>query len=281
MGKDTGQKIGALVGLVEEVDVNDDEPGWGEYLRVKVMVDLSKPLARGRMLHVQNRSIWIAFKYEKLSKFCNKCGVIIHGRLGCSRFGRRRSPSNEEEQLYGPWLRVIFPTRRGMGGDPRSGRNRATGDEGVPQTQRTGATVGCHTRTSPMDEDSGEGGADDSIGRNPSRLVVSPIIDKKCKLREGINEEDTYHIGRIITGGSAEEYTRELRGGKDIESPQNGKSDVENPTVSNWANSGKLPQKFVDHWDSVLNRMIWHNLGEGENIQLEKDLGSVHVFPTC
>jgi hypothetical protein len=85
MGKSTGEKIGSSVGSVEEVDVSDEEAGWGEYLRVKVSIDLSKPLARGRMLHVNDRSSWIAFKYEKLPKFCYSCGIINHGLLGCSQ----------------------------------------------------------------------------------------------------------------------------------------------------------------------------------------------------
>lgn len=35
MGKDTRYQIGSIVGLVEEVDVNKDGVGWGEYLWVK------------------------------------------------------------------------------------------------------------------------------------------------------------------------------------------------------------------------------------------------------
>lgn len=57
MGKETSQKIGTSVGRVEDVDVDDDEPGWGEYLRVKIELDLSKPLARGRKLYVQNKAL--------------------------------------------------------------------------------------------------------------------------------------------------------------------------------------------------------------------------------
>jgi hypothetical protein len=47
MGKSIGEKIGSSVGLVEEVDVLEEAAGWGEYLRVKVSIELSKPLARG------------------------------------------------------------------------------------------------------------------------------------------------------------------------------------------------------------------------------------------
>jgi hypothetical protein len=83
MGKKIGHKIGSLIGTVEEVDVFDGEAGWGEYLRVRVMMDVTKPLARGRMLHLKGQSVWIEFKYERLPRFCFHCGVIRHGSGGC------------------------------------------------------------------------------------------------------------------------------------------------------------------------------------------------------
>jgi hypothetical protein len=56
------------VGLVEEVDVDETGIGWGEYFRVLIILDLSKPL-RGRVLKLQNKSISLAFQYEKIPKF--------------------------------------------------------------------------------------------------------------------------------------------------------------------------------------------------------------------
>jgi hypothetical protein len=47
MGKEVGRKIGAFIGVVEDVDVQDNELGWGEYIRVKIPVESTKPLARG------------------------------------------------------------------------------------------------------------------------------------------------------------------------------------------------------------------------------------------
>lgn len=43
-----GIQIGSSVGHVEEVETDEDKIGWGEYLRVRIRLDLSKPLARGR-----------------------------------------------------------------------------------------------------------------------------------------------------------------------------------------------------------------------------------------
>ncbi|XP_062173686.1 uncharacterized protein LOC133879165 [Alnus glutinosa] len=118
MGKEVGQKIGASVGTVDDIDILDDEVGWGEYLRVRIVLDITKPLARGRMLHLEDKSIWIPFKYEKIPKFCYSCGVIKHCKTGCRNLGNRRSGG---EAPFGSWLKVSLPGRR-MGGAERYGR---------------------------------------------------------------------------------------------------------------------------------------------------------------
>lgn len=47
MQKRVGEKVGRSLGTVEEVKVDDDEVGWGKKLRVRVKIDITKPLARG------------------------------------------------------------------------------------------------------------------------------------------------------------------------------------------------------------------------------------------
>jgi hypothetical protein len=82
MSKEVGLSIGATVGEVEEVDVRDDGVGWGKFFRVRIILDLSKPLPRGQTIKVRDKSLWVSFKYEKLPKFCFKCGVVQHGGRG-------------------------------------------------------------------------------------------------------------------------------------------------------------------------------------------------------
>jgi len=113
MDKKFGLKIGATVGEVIELDVDDDEPGWGTFLRARICVDITKPLPRGRLLHLNNQSLWIAFKYEKLPRFCFKCGRIIHGKQGCVKVGSSKQPYTGEDSQYGPWLKVSFPPKKG------------------------------------------------------------------------------------------------------------------------------------------------------------------------
>ena len=135
-----GQQIGSSIGHVEEVDVDDGGIGWREFLRVKITLDLHKPLVRGRMLKINGSSTLVGFQYERLPKFCFRCGVIKHGATGCSvAKGSRKQNATIE---YGAWLRAtspkrVFggktgfkpdirePPRRGCGGEndrPRHGR---------------------------------------------------------------------------------------------------------------------------------------------------------------
>lgn len=136
MGKETGVKLGTMVGRVEEVDTNVEGVGWGEYLRVRLHVNLTKPLVRGRVLKVRDRTIWITFQYEKISWFCIKRGVIRHGCASCPLGGLRKIHDKDADDEFGPWLHASSPKRwldrnRGRnGGDsmetedyPRRGRD--------------------------------------------------------------------------------------------------------------------------------------------------------------
>jgi hypothetical protein len=109
MGREVGLKLGASVGKVEKVDTEKDGVGWGEFLRVKINIDLYKPLCRGRMLKFDGKSTLVGFKYEHLPKFCFHCGVICHGVEGCLK---RTNMGNQEVNQFGLWLRAASPTRR-------------------------------------------------------------------------------------------------------------------------------------------------------------------------
>jgi hypothetical protein len=111
MGREVGLHVGSTVGEVEDIDVLEDGVGWGEYLRVKIRIDLSKPLARGRMIKVQDKEIWVAFQYKKIPRFCFTCGVVMHSSPKCGEYGGRRTQRAEETEEYGPWLQVSSPRR--------------------------------------------------------------------------------------------------------------------------------------------------------------------------
>ncbi|GLT53040.1 hypothetical protein SLA2020_263370 [Shorea laevis] len=64
MNRGVGQKIGATMGEVLDVDVAGVGAGWGSSLRIQVNIDVTKPLERGCALRLEGRSVWVTFKYE-------------------------------------------------------------------------------------------------------------------------------------------------------------------------------------------------------------------------
>lgn len=88
MNCECGERIGRSLGVVEGVEVDDDDVGWGTFLRVKILLDLTKPIARGRKETINGSKFWIPLKYEKLSRFCFKSGRILHEGNNCQQSGQ-------------------------------------------------------------------------------------------------------------------------------------------------------------------------------------------------
>jgi hypothetical protein len=112
MGREVALQVGATVGEVEDVDVLDDGVGWGEYLRVKIRLDLTKPLSKRRIIKVQENDLWVAFQYEKIPRFCFTCGTVVHCSKRCGEYGGRKVQRAEGSEDFGPWLRVASPNKR-------------------------------------------------------------------------------------------------------------------------------------------------------------------------
>jgi hypothetical protein len=115
MNKSVGTKIGSSLGELVDIDVAGDGMGWGSYLRLRVVIDLMKPLDRGRALSLAGKSSWVEFKYEKLPLFCYRCGCIIHGSNRCPVISNTRL-NKEETKPWGSWLRAFDPKRKGARG---------------------------------------------------------------------------------------------------------------------------------------------------------------------
>jgi hypothetical protein len=57
MNREVGLKIGASIGEVEDVKAVRDGGGWSRGLRVRIQVDLAKPLERGRALKFNGKQV--------------------------------------------------------------------------------------------------------------------------------------------------------------------------------------------------------------------------------
>ncbi|XP_075674845.1 uncharacterized protein At4g02000-like [Castanea sativa] len=106
--KDVGLRIGETLGRVEKVDVDDKGFCLGNYLWIRVLVDISTPLCRGRLVRMGGPlPTWVDFKYERLPIFCYWCGLVDHDEKDCMQWMRSKESLRAEDKQYGPWLRAV------------------------------------------------------------------------------------------------------------------------------------------------------------------------------
>lgn len=73
---------------VVEVDREEDEVTWGEYLRMRININITKPHLRGKGVNIRiDKPYWIRFSYERLPNFCYICGRLGHGMKECIHGG--------------------------------------------------------------------------------------------------------------------------------------------------------------------------------------------------
>ncbi len=79
------EALGRGIREVMKTTETDEEMGGGRVIRIRVKVDITKPLCRGRKIGLANgREGWATFKYEQLPNFCYWCGLLTHGEKDCA-----------------------------------------------------------------------------------------------------------------------------------------------------------------------------------------------------
>ncbi|KAG0517336.1 hypothetical protein BDA96_09G080400 [Sorghum bicolor] len=116
MDKETGETLGEKIGVFKEVDIGLDAIAVGRVLRIKVLIDIRRPLMRGITVKVGNpeREKWCSFAYEFLPDSCHTCGLVGHTDKQCSL-----PRESGESQQFSRSLRFIPEKKRGGGGGGR------------------------------------------------------------------------------------------------------------------------------------------------------------------
>ncbi|KAL5827975.1 hypothetical protein ACOSQ3_019817 [Xanthoceras sorbifolium] len=99
--------IAEEVGTIVEFPM-DSKDLWGKFLRIKVRIDITKPLKRGIRMRLENFETMITalIKYERLPDFCYGCGYIGHSVRECHISEVRKSIMEGVEPKFGVWLRA-------------------------------------------------------------------------------------------------------------------------------------------------------------------------------
>ncbi|KAL4355473.1 hypothetical protein GQ457_06G012200 [Hibiscus cannabinus] len=100
--------LGASVGKVIMTDTRLEDGNMGEFMRVRVLLDTSKPLRRCVVLSMPDaKASMCPLQYERLPLFCHRCGLIGHSVLVCPT-----TPKVEGQKFqYGAWLCAPLPKR--------------------------------------------------------------------------------------------------------------------------------------------------------------------------
>jgi len=146
-------KIGQKIGRVIKIDSTTENVERGQYTRLCVEVDLTKPLLSKFRL---NGRIW-GIQYEGLKMICFKCGRQGHKEDVCPTDtptevtdvvqAQSTTPSADnhgvpQDRTYGSWMLVKKPPRRSNNRTLSNSRNRGGQDPGDPNPPRlrTGQT---------------------------------------------------------------------------------------------------------------------------------------------
>lgn len=95
MNKETAFFLGKKIGTVKDLDLGSAGDCLGSFIRVKVEVDVSKPLERGFFIDLDGtKPVMIYLMYERLPDYCWDCGTLGHTRKEC--------PMEEANKDYDP-----------------------------------------------------------------------------------------------------------------------------------------------------------------------------------
>ncbi|KAH9718254.1 CCHC-type domain-containing protein [Citrus sinensis] len=111
MHKEMADELGAVIGKVEEIETDAAGECFGEFLRLRISVDITKPLKKIIELEQEGDDeddIPMRVMYERLSDFCFCCGRIGHQYRECTHY----KSQSKDNMAYGPWLKATSIAER-------------------------------------------------------------------------------------------------------------------------------------------------------------------------
>ncbi|XVE95711.1 hypothetical protein REPUB_Repub02eG0122900 [Reevesia pubescens] len=154
MNERVGIVIGESLGDVEEVETTTDNVAWGKFVRVRVHLNVHKPLRRvGRISLENGKNLVVSFKFEKFPDVCYACGCLDQQKSDCDLAFSMKKMTGGFSREYGAWLRAETPHFI-----PHKNDATVLGEEVVSGNQVQGVPNFGRIRLPNRDEICGQGG---------------------------------------------------------------------------------------------------------------------------
>ncbi|KAL0446259.1 UNVERIFIED_CONTAM: hypothetical protein Slati_1753800 [Sesamum latifolium] len=95
------------LGRFKDMDSDDNGAVWGSSVRIRVALDVTKPLKRALKLRtIFGDEHLISFTYDRLPNFCYLCGCLGHLSRQCDLQFQEGYCDPSENTPFWPWLRA-------------------------------------------------------------------------------------------------------------------------------------------------------------------------------
>ncbi|XP_042950189.1 uncharacterized protein LOC122282298 [Carya illinoinensis] len=273
MTEDFGTQFASSVGHVIRVESDSEGLAWGRCMRVRVAVNLHKPLLRGKWLMFDKQKHWISFKYERLQNFCFHCGVLYHRGKSCSRPRFEHQGEEQTVQQYGAWLKAhpkntnIFDNHKYGGSDSQK---QFQGDRQGGRWRGEGGEHGLKEQVEQQDPTSEQENATvDKLRRNTPDLDGHGLTEgygltTGCLRKETIDPQDSVNLQKGLEESQRKipEQPLELHERK-----------VQVRTKLSDALPGRVDSNEPEATDKRIKAGKWKRKARGEHIQTEGNSG--------
>lgn len=95
------------IGKVLEVKVDSKEGSALRAGRARMELNLQEPLKTGKLIRINGKTLWLDFRYERLSHFWYSCGRLGHYATYCKDYPFEEAKIDGKDKMaYGQWLRA-------------------------------------------------------------------------------------------------------------------------------------------------------------------------------
>ncbi|XP_030970995.1 uncharacterized protein At4g02000-like [Quercus lobata] len=107
LDRETAKEISTTAGQVVSTKDNAESGGEG-FIRVRVVVDVTQPICRGRVVTLENKKkTWVSFKYERLPNLCYWCGRLDLDDKDCELWINNEGTLEPDKKRYNSSIRAL------------------------------------------------------------------------------------------------------------------------------------------------------------------------------